>query len=411
MTGHGAPTGAMTAALRHAIPRAVAVVARRWGDFDDAEDAVQEAALAAAARWAQDGLPDHPVGWLVSVAARRRIDALRSDAARLEREIGWVTRASTGLEVIDRDDTLTVFLMCCHPALDRAGQVALTLRAAGGLTTREIARGLMLRETTAAQRISRSKATIRRAGAGFSLPDADQLEGRVHSVLDVLGLIHTESHSATEGEEIVRPGLAAEALRIARELLGQTPAEAPWRGEVLGLIALMLMTNAREPARIDAGHLLVPLAEQDRSLWRADLIAEGDRMLREAITRYPIGVFQIRAAIAAAHSTARSYASTDWREILGLYDLLRLLSPGPLTELARLVAWAEVHGTDEALDDLDRIADGAPAARVAAVRAHLLQRCGRDPSEALRAAAAATTNLAERRWFEARADDLMPGPS
>ncbi|MFL0410105.1 RNA polymerase sigma factor [Microbacterium paludicola] len=403
MTGGRVPEGLVTATLRAAIPRAIAVVARRWGDFHDAEDAVQEAALSASRVWPRDGLPESPVAWVVAAASRRMIDAIRADQSRRAREL-----RATALELVEpatvhRDDTLALLLMCCHPSLEPGAQLPLTLRAVGGLTTREIARGLMLRESTVAQRISRAKATIRRAGARFALPEPSEVASRIPTVLDVIGLIHTESHSATEGVSIARPGLAAEALRIGRELLRHAPRDAPWRGEVLGLVALMLLTNAREPARIDPTGLPIPLAEQDRRLWRRDLIAEGDGLLREALADYPLGVFQLRAAIAGVHAAAPSYAATDWREIAGLYDLLRVLAPGPVTELARLVAVAELEGAESALRALERLDQDAPVARVAAVRAHLLARAGHDPSAALREAAAAATNAAERRWFEQRA--------
>jgi RNA polymerase sigma factor (sigma-70 family) len=397
-----APQGVLVAALRQAAPRAVAAVTRRIGDFDDAEDAVQEALVAAARQWPQDGIPDEPAAWLTTVAVRRAIDQVRSDAARRDRELRIAMLDAESAAVSAVDDTLALYALCCHPALPRAAQVPLTLRAVAGLSTREIARGLLLSEATVAQRISRAKATLRAAGARFD--DADLAE-RIPTILDVLGLVHTESHSAAEGEAITRPELAAEALRLARQLLVATPSSTPWHGEVRGLVALMLFTSARAPARVAADGSLVALADQNRSLWRQELIAEADDLLTAALTRHPLGPFQLRAAIAGLHDAAPSFAETDWRELLALYDLLRVVDPGPVVELARLVPFAEVHGADAALRLLDDLAPRTPAVRVAAVRAHLLTRAGRPAAAAYREAAGLAGNGAERRWLEARAAD------
>ncbi len=395
-----APRGLVVAAMRAATPRAIAILARRIDSFEDAEDAVQEALTAAARQWPRDGIPDDPTAWLVTAAHRRAVDAIRSATARRARERRAVEREPPAPAVIEQDDTLALYLMCCHPALPRASQVALTLRAVGGLTTREIARGLIVTEPTVAQRITRAKTTLRRSGATFALPTHEQLAARVGVVLDVLGLIHTESHSATEGDEIARPGLAAEALRLARQLLAASAPESPWRGEVMGLVALILLTDARAPARLDATRALVPLAAQDRTLWTSAMIAEGDRLLTEALARYPIGPFQLRAAIAGVHDSAPSYEQTEWRELLGLYDLLRVVDPGPIVELARLIPLAEVVGAESSLRELDAISASAPPGRVAAVRAHLSQRAGHDARPEYRSAAAHARNGAERRWFE-----------
>ncbi len=261
-------------------------------------------------------------------------------------------------------------------------------------------------ETSVAQRISRAKATLRRPGVRFALPSDDEMPARVAAVLDVLGIIHTESHSPAEGDAVTRPALGAEALRLARELLARAPVGASWRGEVMGLVALMLLTSARSPARTDAAGTLIPLAEQDRSLWLADLIAEGDELLQRSLTQYPVGPFQLRAAIAAVHDTAATFQDTDWEQLLGLYDILRVVDPGPIAELARLIPLAEVAGPERALGELERLEASSTGVNVAAIRAHLLRRAGRDASTAYREAAALARNGAQRRWFEERAASL-----
>jgi RNA polymerase sigma factor (sigma-70 family) len=395
----------VVAALRTAAAPALAAVIRRVGDLDDAEDAMQEAMAAAAVQWARDGVPAHPVGWLVTVATRRAVDAIRSDAARRDREVRARALEPADADVRHTDDELALFLLCAHPALSRPQQIALTLRAVGGLTTREIARGLLLTETAAGQRISRAKAVLRRDGVRFALPDAADLPARAQTVVDVLGVIHTEAHTAAEGEDAARPALAAEALRLARALLAITPARAPWRGEVLGLVALMLFTAARAPARIDSDGALVPLAEQDRMRWLPAPIAEGEALLTEALTQHPVSAHPLRAAIAGVHAAAASWDDTDFVELLGLYDLLGAIDPSPVVALGRVVALAGVAGADAALRELETVADAAPPARVAAVRAHLLQRAGRDARDAYRAAATLTRNAAERRWLRSRAGE------
>ena len=398
-----APKGLVVAALRAAAPGALGAVVRRTGSFDDSEDALQEAMLAAAGQWQRDGIPDNPTAWLITVAMRRAIDGIRADASRRERERRALLLEPASPAVVDADDTLAVYLMCCHPSLTRAAQVPLTLRVVGGLTTREIARGLLASETSVAQRISRAKATLRASEARFALPREDEMPDRISAVLDVLGLIHTESHNPAEQDAVTRPALSAEALRLARELLARTLLDAPWRGEVMGLVALMLLTNARTPARTAAAGTLIPLAEQDRSLWIRGQIDEGEQLLSEALRRYPVGAFQLRAAIAAVHDTAPTFEDTDWKQLLGLYDLLRVVAPGPIVELARLVALAETAGADTALLELDLLEESARSVTVAAVRAHLLRRSGRDASAAYGQAAAFAHNGAQRRWFEGRA--------
>lgn len=414
--GHGeprppGPPGVVTAALRASAGPALAAVTRRIGDFDDAEDAVQEAMIAAITQWPRDGLPEHPTAWLVRVAVRRAVDTVRSDVARRGRE-----RRVNALESVDAaprqiDDTHALYLLCCHPGLSRPMQVALTLRAVGGLTIREIARGLLQSESTTAQQISRAKATLRRIDAQFAMPQAVEMPERMAAVVEVLGVIHTEAHTAAQGDDISRPALGADALRIARQLLRHTATDAPWRGELTGLVALMLLTEARAPARMTPDGALRTLAEQDRSLWRTELIAEGQALLTETLAENPLGPIQLKAAIAAVHADAASHDSTDWLQILRLYDLLRAVDRSPVVELGRLVAYAEVESPDRALAVLDAMTPAAPEPRRSIVRAHLLARAGRDASPAYRAAAELAANGAERRWLQDRdfsASSLAP---
>jgi len=366
---------------------------RRVGDFDDAEDAVQDALLAATSQWPRDGIPNQPVAWLVTVATRRAIDRIRTESARRHRE---QTAAEMDVHgpVSNKDDTLLVFLLCCHPALSHGAQVALTLRCVGGLTTREIARGLVIPEKTVGQRISRAKALLR----GIPIPSSITVEERMPAVLDVLGLIHTEAHTAVEGDAINRPLLATEALRLARLLLREVPEH--WRGEVIGLIALILLTEARQPARTDRDGRLVPLSDQNRSLWRAELVAEGTDLITEALGQHPLGPFQVRAAIAAVHDEAATAEATDWRQILGLYNVLCALDPGPISELGRAVAIGEVVGADAGLESLARITS-PPERHAAAVQAHLLSSAGRisEARHAYARAAHLTRNDLEREWL------------
>ncbi len=407
------PSALITAAVRSAAPRALAALVRRTNDFSDAEDAVQDALLAATEQWPRDGIPREPAAWLTTVATRRWIDAVRSDAARRERE----TRAavldaeppSAASASAEADDDLELYLLCCHPALSRPAQIALSLRALAGLTTREIARGLLVPPEVVGQRVSRAKATLRRQDAAqrFARVPPGERAGRIGAVLEVIGLIHTESHSAATGDAITRPALGTEALRLARRLLALAPEGASWRGEAMGLVALILLTDARAPARLDPAGALVPLAEQDRSRWNHAAIAEGAELVSTALTGHPLGPFQLRAAIAAVHDEAVSDAKTDWAQLRSLYDLLRLVDPGPVVELGRLVVIGELSGAERALGLLEAITPHAPPARIAAVRAHLLARAGR-ADEARRAYAAAAIlsgNGAERAWFLARSVD------
>ncbi|HEX6336102.1 MAG TPA: sigma-70 family RNA polymerase sigma factor [Jiangellaceae bacterium] len=394
--------------LRAQAPRVLAAVMRRYGDFDSSEDAVQEALLAAARQWPAEGVPDDPRAWLITVASRRLIAMLRSDSARRGREQAVAAlEPAGGAPAPAADDTLILFLLCCHPALTRPSQVALTLRAVGGLTTAEIARAFLVSEPTIAQRISRAKQRIREAGAEFSLPAPDQRETRVAAVLEVLYLIFNEGYTASSGPQLHRIELAAEAIRLARQLHEQLPDD----GEVAGLLALMLLTDARRPARLDADGALVPLAEQDRRRWDAAAIAEGVALITHALAGAPIGPYQLQAAIAAVHDEARRAEDTDWPQILALYDHLAALAPGPMVTLNRIVAVAMVHGPQAGLEQLDHAAAEPALAdhhRLDAVRAHLLDLVG-EPAAARRyyeSATRRTLSLPEQRYLRSRADRL-----
>ncbi|MFI7061060.1 RNA polymerase sigma factor [Kribbella sp. NPDC050124] len=388
--------------LRELAPQVLAPLVRRYGDFDACEDAVQEALLAAAQQWPVDGVPDNPRSWLITVASRRRIEVLRSEAARVRREetvAAW-PEAEQSSSV---DDSLTLLMLCCHPALTSQSQVALTLRAVGGLTTGEIARAFLVPEATIGQRISRAKAKLR--DAGFAMPPPEELPSRLAAVLHVLYLIFNEGYTASSGASLHRVELSAEAIRLTRQLREQLPAE----GEVAGLLALMLLTDARRPARTTADGALVPLPEQDRSLWNADAIAEGTELIESTLRTAPVGPYQLQAAIAAVHDQARQAEDTDWRQILMLYELLESAAPGPMVTLNRIVAVAMVHGPARGLALLD---DVDPALkdhhRVAAVRAHLLELSGDLPAArtAYQQAAQLTGSLPEQRYLQSRADAL-----
>jgi RNA polymerase sigma factor (sigma-70 family) len=404
-------------ALRDAAPSALAVLVRRYGDFEACEDAMQEALIAASSQWPRDGVPDSPRAWLVQVASRRYIDQVRSDVARRRREALVADLEPPAAAVSSHDDTLTLFLLCCHPALARPAQLALTLRAVGGLTTAEIARALLVPESTVAQRISRAKARIRASGEGFRMPRADELDARLAALRNVLYLIFTEGHTASSGEALARVDLSAEAIRLTRQL--HAAASDP-SGETTGLLALMLLTDARRAARTDAAGALVPLDEQDRTKWDRAMIDEGVALVTEVLDRAPVGPYQVQAAIAAVHDEAASTADTDWIEILGLYELLSHLAPGPMVTLGRIVALAMVEGPEAALEALDREearGDAAEPAALAdhhrtwAVRAHLLERSGATDAASLAFAEAArrTLNGPEQRYLASKAEALRSG--
>lgn len=382
--------------LRELAPQVLAALTRRYGGFDLCEDAVQEALLAAATQWPEEGLPDNPKAWLITVAARRRTEIWRNETARQRREEAAALATPEPPISSAVDDSLTVLMMCCHPSLTASSQVALTLRAVGGLTTAEIGRAFGVPEATIAQRISRAKAKLK--GASFSLPEVVDPTG----VLHVLYLIFNEGYTASSGPSLQRVDLSAEAIRLTRQVRERLPDN----GEVAGLLALMLLTDARRPARVDADGNLVPLTEQDRSKWDGDLIAEGVELITSALKTAAPGPYQLQAAIAALHDEAARAEDTDWVQILGLYELLATIAPGPMVALNRVVAYAEVHGPEAGLRALGELEGGH---RVDAVRAHLLERAGETKAaiEAYRLAARATLSLAEQRYLQARALRLL----
>jgi RNA polymerase sigma factor (sigma-70 family) len=389
--------------LRELAPQVLAALVRRGGDFETSEDAVQEALLAAATQWPDEGVPDNPRAWLITVASRRRIELWRNESARRRREEVAAAMPEPA-PVPEVDDTLTLLLLCCHPALATASQVALTLRAVGGLRTEEIARAFLVPEATIGQRISRAKRRIKASGATFSPPAPDELPARMAAVRHVLYLIFTEGHTASSGTALHRVELTTEAIRLTRQLHALRPDD----GEVAGLLALMLLTEARRPGRTDPDGALVPLAEQDRRHWDAAAIAEGTALITDALAHAPIGPFQLQAAIAAVHAEAPTADDTDWPQILTLYDLLASIAPGPMVTLNRIVAVAMVDGPAAALDQLDAAATDPALAghyRVDAVRAHLLEQAGDHDAarEHYRRAARRTLSLPEQQYLQGRA--------
>jgi RNA polymerase sigma factor (sigma-70 family) len=391
--------------LRGLAPQVLGALVRRYGGFDTCEDAVQEALLAAATQWPADGLPDNPKGWLITVASRRRTEMWRSDTARQRREETAVRMAVPDPGPVPAvDDTLTLLLLCCHPALTRASQVALTLRAVGGLSTAEIARAFLVPESTIAQRISRAKQRIKASGAEFTMPPPEERAERVRAVLHVLYLIFNEGYTASSGTALHRADLTAEAIRLARELHARLPGD----GEVTGLLALMLLTDARRPARTRSDGALVPLAEQDRSRWDAGAIAEGVALLGTALSTAALGPYQLQAAIAAVHDEAARAQDTDWPQILGLYGVLAVVAPGPMVTLNRIVALAMVDGPAAGLAALDAATGLADHHRVYAVRAHLLELAGDLVAARTQYALAARRTLSrpEQRYLESRAARL-----
>jgi RNA polymerase sigma factor (sigma-70 family) len=402
--------------LRELTPQVLGALARRYaGQFDACEDAVQEALIDAAAQWPREGVPDNPRGWLLAVASRRLIDDWRSESSRRRREDEVAVLEPDESRLPDlaeedpgaRDDSLRLLFLCCHPRLTPASQIALTLRAVGGLSTDEIATAFLVPEGTMAQRISRAKQTIKKDGGEFTLPEEDERAERLRAVLHVLYLIFNEGYTASAGAELRRTELSREAIRLARMLARLLPGEC----EVTGLLALMLLTDARRDARTDEAGDLVPLAEQDRGRWDREEIEEGAALVDAALRRGPIGPYQVQAAISALHSEAPSAEATDWPQILALYRVLDRLDPSPIVTLNRAVAAAMVEGPEQGLTllaTLDRDERLAEHHRLAAVRAHLLEMSG-DPSAArdgFREAARLSTSLPERRHLERRAAAL-----
>jgi RNA polymerase sigma factor (sigma-70 family) len=391
--------------LRELAPQVLGAVARRFGDFAAAEDAVQEALLAAARHWPSEGMPDSPRGWLIQAAARRMTDHFRSEQARRRRETAAALREPPAAEVSGEDDTLTLLLLCCHPALTPASAIALTLRAVGGLSTAEIASAFLVPEATMAQRISRAKQRIKASGVPFELPAPPEREQRTRLVLHVLYLIFNEGYTSTAGPRLHRTELSAEAIRLtrlARRLL-------PGNSEVTGLLALMLLTDARRPARTGPGGELIPLAGQDRSRWDQSLIAEGVALAAAAVSHGSVGEYQLQAAIAAVHDEAATAGDTDWPQILALYGLLERMSGNPMVTLNRAVAAAMVDGPAAGLAMLAPLSERlAGHYRLDAVRAHLLEMAGdlEAAIAAFRAAAARTTSIPEQQYLTTQAARL-----
>lgn len=402
--------------LRELAPQVLGALVRRYGHFDASEDAVQEALLAAAVQWPVEGAPDNPRAWLITVASRRLIDQWRSEEARRRREETAVAQVPSGELLAPaadagrasaEDDTLTLLFLCCHPELSPPSQVALTLRAVGGLTTAEIARAFLVPESTMAQRVSRAKQRIKAAGANFHMPPAAERAGRMAAVLHVLYLVFNEGHTATSGPDLQRGELTGEAIRLTRAVYRILPDD----GETAGLLSLMLLIDARRPARTRDDGSLVPLDEQDRSLWDRAAIAEGVALVTEALSRSPVGPFQLQASIAAVHAEASRAQDTDWPQILALYEILSQVSPNPVVTLNQSVAVAMVRGPRAGLDLLGTLdGDGRLAEnhRLDAVRAHLLEMAG--DFDAARAcylrAARLTGSGPEQRYLRDRAARL-----
>ena len=407
--------------LRDLAPQVLGALVRHYGHFDRCEDAVQEALLAASVRWPVDGLPDHPKGWLITVGSRRLTDELRSDEARRRREDTDAALAPADASVVaapdvedapDQDDTLLLLFLCCDPALSPASQLALTLRAVGGLTTNEIAHAFFVPEATMAQRISRAKQRVKSTDTAFAMPPASELADRLRVVLHVLYLIFNEGYTATSGADLQRADLTREAIRLTRQVHRLLPDD----GEVAGLLALMLLTDARRAARTAPDGALIPLAEQDRALWNQACIKEGVALITHTLQTAPLGPYQLQAAIAAVHDEAAQESDTDWLQVLMLYDLLERIAPNPVVTLNRAVAVAMVQGPEAglellaSLDDDDRLSGHH---RVAAVRAHLLEMAGDEHAarDAYRDAARRTTSIPEQRHLEARAARLADVPA
>jgi len=399
--------------LRELAPRTLGVVVRRYGHFADAEDAVQEALVAAASTWPGDGVPDNPLGWLVRVASRRMADLFRSDEARRRRED---LAASWSREPPDpapgEDETLVLFFMCCHPALTPPAAVALALRALGGLTTKEIAAAFLVPEATMAQRISRAKRKVAESGEQFALPGADARAERLALVLRVIYLVFNEGYASSSGPDLERADLASEAIRLGRLLHALLPGDP----EPTGLLALMLLTEARRAARTTLDGALVPLADQDRTRWDRGLVAEGAALAASALEEGGLlGEYAVQAAIAALHDAAPRHEDTDWERILVLYSLLERMTDSPVVRLNRAVAVAMVEGPDAGLQLVDELAASGPLARshrVHAVRAHLLEHKGDAAAARMEyaAAAAATANPRERDYLTMKAAGLAaPG--
>jgi len=394
--------------LRELAPQVLGTLVRRYGQFDACEDAVQEALLAAARQWTDEGVPESPRSWLVTVASRRLVDEWRSESARRRREenVAGLDVRGQG-QAPEEDDALTLLFLCCHPSLSVPSQLSLTLRAVGGLTTTEIANAFLVPEATMAQRISRAKQMIKTSGLGFDLPPEPERAERLRVVLQVLYLVFNEGYTTSSGPWLQRADLTNEAIRLTRMLHGLVPGD----GEVVGLLALMLLTDARRAARTEADGSIVPLAEQRRDLWNAAQIVEGVALITRTLGTVPTGPYQLQAAIAAVHDEAPSDEETDWPQILALYEVLERVSPGPVVTLNRAVALARVHGPRAGLALLGTL-DGdermARTHRLEAVRGHLLELAGDTVAarESYLRAARMTASLPEQRYLALRAARL-----
>ncbi|HZP04195.1 MAG TPA: sigma-70 family RNA polymerase sigma factor [Terracidiphilus sp.] len=399
--------------LRELAPQVLGVITRRFRDFASAEDAVQEALIAAFTQWPQQGVPENPRGWLIQVASRRMADQARSEIARRQRE----TAAAPDEEItmpfdkiesdMDPDDTLILLFMCCHPALTTSSAIALTLRAVGGLTTAEIANAFLVPEATMAQRISRAKQSIKTSGVSFRLPSLPERVQQLPAVLHVLYLIFNEGYASSIGAQLQRLDLAREAIRLTRSAKVLLPEDA----EVAGLLALMLLTDARRAARTGPDEELIPLDKQDRTLWDREEITEGVELLTAALSKGSPGLYQLQAAVAAVHDEAARAEDTDWPQILALYELLQRVSPSPMVTLNHAIATAMVHGPSKGLDLLKALDNDERLAehyRLNAVRAHLFEMLGEHKSavEHYRIAASRTTSLPERNYLMTQAARL-----
>lgn len=395
--------------LRELAPRVLGALTRRYGDFATAEDAMQEALLAAATQWPSSGIPDNPSGWLYHVGTRRMTDLIRADLSRRRREarvVTWlppedqIVPAPDAIDLPEEDDTLTLLFMCCHPSLSTTSAIALTLRAVGGLTTAEIAAAYLVPEATMAQRISRAKQTIRKSAVAFQLPSIDERAARLDAVLHVLYLIFNEGYTTSSGSALHRIELSNEAIRLTRALHLLLPDD----GEVEGLLALMLLTDARRLARTGPSGELIPLDAQDRSLWNRAAILEGTALVTAAMSRGTVGAYQLQAAIASLHDEAETAADTDWPQILALYTVLLRLADNPMVRLSHAIATAMVHGPEAGLKLVARL-EGDPRMagthRIDAVRAHLHEMAGDRPTAErhYRAAAALTKSRPERDYL------------
>jgi RNA polymerase sigma factor (sigma-70 family) len=395
--------------LRALAPQVLGVIVRRYRDFAACEDAVQEAFIAAATQWPREGQPENPRAWLIHVASRRITDHVRAEAARRHREAIVVSLVPPEEQIAlaadtdgatERDDTLDLLFMSCHPSLSPASAIALTLRAVGGLTTSEIAKAFLVPEATMAQRISRAKQTIKSSGTGFEMPAGGELAARLGSVMHVLYLMFSEGYAASSGKEMIRTDLSGEALRLTRLLHSLAPDDA----EVAGLLALMLLTDARRVARTGPAGEIVPLDHQDRTLWDRDAIAEGVALITATLPKRRVGPYQVQAAIAAVHDEAASADETDWPQILALYGVLLRLSDNPMVALNHAIAKAMVDGPAAGLKRLDELAKDPRLEghhRLDAARGHLLERAGDRPGAiaSYRRAAERTASMPERNYL------------